>query len=141
MVLVEYRMALAGFAALIILTILQWSVASVVKATAADAIPGKISQNLSHDSFVFRTHRTFMNTLENLPVMLATFVLAIFVGVEADITALCIWAFVFFRSIHMLLYYGIATEKNPSVRSYVFLLGLLTNLILLSFCISGLLST
>ncbi|WP_237742324.1 MAPEG family protein [Gayadomonas joobiniege] len=106
-------------------------VASIAKASQPGAIPGKISEDLSHHSFVFRAHRTFMNTLENLPAMLATFMLAIFVGVEPLFLGIYTLAYVGFRVIHMLLYYLIATEKNPSPRSYFFILGFLSNLSLL----------
>ena len=34
------------------------------------------------------------------------------------------------RLIHMVLYYKIATERNPSPRSYFYLIGMLSNLVL-----------
>jgi hypothetical protein len=37
------------------------------------------------------------------------------------------------RILHMVLYYGIATDKNPSPRSYFFLLGVVANIALLVF--------
>ena len=37
------------------------------------------------------------------------------------------------RILHMALYYAIATEKNPSPRSYFFLLGVVANIALLVF--------
>jgi len=45
--------------------------------------------------------------------------------------ALCIWLYVIARIIHMLLYYGVATEKNPSPRSYFFLIAALANSVML----------
>ncbi|MEC7164145.1 MAG: MAPEG family protein, partial [Pseudomonadota bacterium] len=35
------------------------------------------------------------------------------------------------RLLHMILYYRIATEKNPSPRSYFYAIGLLTTLYLI----------
>jgi uncharacterized MAPEG superfamily protein len=60
--------------------IIQAVVAAQTKASQADAVPGKIDDSLSHSSFVFRSNRTIMNSLENFPVFLGTSFLAIFVG-------------------------------------------------------------
>ena len=54
----------AVYVYLIMLTI-QWIVAAVTKAKQPNAVPGKLDSSLSHDSFVFRAHRTFMNSLRN----------------------------------------------------------------------------
>ena len=69
------ELTLSAYAAvyvyLIMLTI-QWVVAAVTKAKQPNAVPGKLDNSLSHDSFVFRSHRTFMNTLENSPLFLGS---------------------------------------------------------------------
>jgi len=124
-----------GIAFIILLLFVQWSIATKAKSTQKGAIPGKIDSSLGHESFVFRAHRTFMNTLENIPAMLGTCFLAVFIGVNPYWAAAFIWAFVVARIIHMTLYYLIATEKNPSPRSYFFALGLLANLGLFSLCL------
>lgn len=129
-----YREAFWGIWLLLITILIQGMVAAVVKASAPDAIPGKMDTGLSHDSFVFRANRTFLNSLENLPLMLGTSFLAIFIGVSSGWTAVLIWVMAVSRLLHMLLYYQIATEKNPSPRSYFFLLALLANVILLVLC-------
>lgn len=132
-----YTTAFQGIAALIALWLVQWFVASLTKASRPDAVPGKIDDSLSHDSFVFRAHRTFMNSLENLPVMFATAFLAVLVGADPFWTGLLIWVFVVARAVHMVLYYVIATERNPSPRSYFFMIGLAANLALLVFCVTA----
>lgn len=109
----------------------QTLIASVVKAKQPGAIPGKISDSLSHSSFVFRSHRTYQNSLENTPLMLATAFLALFCRADATWTAVFVWAFAIARLVHMTLYYVIATEKNPSPRSYFYLIGVVSNLGLL----------
>ena len=133
-----YLMSFWAIAALILLLFVQWTIATGVKATQKGAVPGKIDSQLSHDSFVFRAHRTYMNTLENVPTMIATMFLAIFVGANPLWTGILIWLFVAARIIHMVLYYAIATEKNPSPRSHFFALGLLANIALFGFCIAAL---
>ncbi|MFT7433792.1 MAG: putative MAPEG superfamily protein [Alphaproteobacteria bacterium] len=109
----------------------QSIVASFVKASSKGHIPGKIDSALSHDSLIFRTYRTFQNSLENVPIMLATCFLAIFAN--ADTSAMCtiVWVYAIARIMHMALYYLIATEKNPSPRSIFFMIGLFANIALL----------
>lgn len=129
-----YGSAFQGIFIIILTWLIQWFVASASKGSQKGAIPGKIDESLSHASFVFRSHRTFMNSLENLPAMLATAFLAILVGANIFWTGILIWVFAVSRIIHMALYYVIATEVNPSPRSYFFMLGLVSNIGLLALC-------
>ncbi|MDW6094575.1 MAPEG family protein [Vibrio rhizosphaerae] len=129
-----YTASFWGILVMLLTWLIQGLVAATSKASQKDAIPGKIDQSLSHDSFVFRSHRTFMNSLENLPIMLGTSFLAILMGTDVFWTGVFIWIFAGARIVHMALYYGIATEVNPSPRSYFFLLGLLSNICLLVLC-------
>ncbi|EWH09347.1 hypothetical protein DS2_13144 [Catenovulum agarivorans DS-2] len=133
-----YLVAFWGLFTIILTWLIQWFVASGSKGAQAGAIPGKIDQNLSHSSFVFRSHRTFMNSIENVPAMLGTSFLAILVGADIFWTGLLVWIFAVSRIIHMLLYYVIATEANPSPRSYFFLIGLASNVGLLGCCAAAL---
>lgn len=112
----------------------QWFVASGARARAPHLIPGKFDESLGHDSFVFRAHRTFMNSIENVPALIGTSFLAIHAGASPLWTGILIWVFALARIIHMVLYYVISTEKNPSPRSYFFLLGLSSNIALLVLC-------
>ena len=109
----------------------QGLIAAAVKAKQPNAIPGQIPEGLDHHSIVFRTSRTHLNSLENLAVFLGSAFLAILVGASPTWTAACIWAYALARLAHMLLYYAIATNKNPSPRSYFYLIGVLANLALL----------
>ncbi len=87
--------------------------------------------DLSHESFVFRSHRTFINSQENLLLMLGTVTVAIAVGMDAAWVAGCVWVYAIARLVHMVLYYIIATEKNPSPRSYFYMIGFVANFVLL----------
>jgi uncharacterized MAPEG superfamily protein len=129
----SYSLALWGIFVILLTVLVQSLVAAGTKASQPGAIPGKIDESLSHSSFVFRSNRTLMNSLENLPVMLGTAFLALFAGVDAMWTGILIWMFALSRILHMALYYAIATEKNPSPRSYFFLLGVVANIALLVF--------
>ena len=129
-----YTMAYWGVLIALVILLVQWLIASGQKAKQPGAVPGKIDDSLSHSSFVFRAHRTLMNSLENNPLMLGTVFLAFFIGTSAFWTGLFIWVFAIARLIHMILYYKIATEKNPSPRSYFFMIGLAANVALLILC-------
>lgn len=130
----SYSLAFWGIFLIIATVIVQSMVAATAKASQKGAIPGKMDESLGHSSFVFRSSRTFMNSLENLPSMLGTSFLAIFVGANIFWTGLLIMIFAAARIIHMVLYYVISTDKNPSPRSYFFLIGLFANIALLVLC-------
>lgn len=133
-----YTHSLWAILVILLTMLIQAIVAMNIKASQPGAIPGKIDPHLSHTSFVFRTHRTFMNTLENSPIMLATCFLAILSGTNVFWTSLLIWTYALARIMHMILYYVIATEKNPSPRSYFFMTGLIANIVLAGFIIAEL---
>ena len=115
----------------LVMLLVQWAVATFSKAKQPNAIPGKIDENLSHDSFVFRAHRTFQNTLENSALFVGTVLFAFLLNVQSPVFAICVWVYLAARVVHMVLYYAISTEKNPSPRTYFFLIGLLANVVML----------
>ena len=127
----SYTLAFTALLLILLTLLVQALVAGTVKARQPGAVPGKIDASLSHGSFVFRAHRTYMNSLENIPLLIGCAFLAIFVGANPLWTGIALSVFALARLFHMLLYYVIATEKNPSPRSYFYLLGLLANVALL----------
>ncbi|MGB2064170.1 MAPEG family protein [Marinomonas gallaica] len=129
-----YGTAFWGIFVILLTWMVQWFIAAGSKGKKADAVPGKIDESLGHKSFTFRAHRTFMNSLENVPAMLGVIFLAILVGADAFWVMICIWSFAVARILHMLMYYAVATNENPSPRSYFFLMGLLSNIALLVLC-------
>ena len=137
--LADYSATHAGLVVILATVLIQQLIASGKKAKAPGAIPGKMDDSLGHDSVVFRTQRTWMNSLENLPAMLGTVFLALFIGANPKWTGILVWVFAIARIIHMVLYYAIATNVNPSPRSWFFVVGFVANLVLLGFCIAALL--
>lgn len=130
MIEVAYSAYLA-FYLYLLMVLVQWMVATLSKAKQPEAVPGKINHELSHGSFVFRAHRTFHNTIENSALFIGTVLFAFVLNYQSLWFAIGVWTYVVARLVHMLLYYGIATEKNPSPRSYFFLIGLLANVFML----------
>lgn len=134
-----YQSGLLGLALLLALVMLQWLIASGKKARQPGAVPGKFPANLNHDDFIFRAWRTHQNSLENLGTMLGGAALAILASANPFWVNLLIWLMVVGRIGHMVLYYAIATNKNPSPRSYLFAVSWLANLALIILSIATLL--
>ena len=127
----QYLLGFWGLLFILFTLLLQTMVATVAHRKQSQYIPGIVNETLGHDSFVFRSHRTFQNSLENVPLMFSMAVLAILVGLNPVWLAATVWTFAIARFIHMVLYYVIATERNPSPRSFFYAIALLSNLVLL----------
>ncbi|WP_045859207.1 MAPEG family protein [Teredinibacter purpureus] len=127
----SYAVTYCGLWLIVATMLLQSLVGAVVKARQPGAIPGRIDPSLSHGSFVFRAHRTFHNSIENVPMMVGTVVLALLVQTGPQWTAIWVWVFAVARIIHMGLFYALSTEKNPSPRSHFYLIGVIANIALL----------
>ena len=104
---------------------LQAVIATGAHRRQSKMVPGIVDPALSHDSFVFRSDRTFRNSLENIAPFFGLSVLAMIAGFSPDRLAIVVWVYALARLLHMILYYRIATEKNPSPRSYFYMIGLL----------------
>ena len=127
----QYLLGFWGLLFILFTLLLQTMVATVAHRKQSQYIPGIVNETLGHDSFVFRSHRTFQNSLENAPLMFSMAILAILVGLNPVWLAATVWTFAIARFIHMVLYYVIATERNPSPRSFFYAIALLSNLVLL----------
>ncbi|PKH02197.1 hypothetical protein CXF72_12915 [Psychromonas sp. MB-3u-54] len=126
-----YDLAFSGLLVVLLTLVVQSFVANMSKARLPNHIPGKIDPALGHESFVYRANRTLENSLENISVFLGSAFLAVLINLDPFWTALTVWVYALARIMHMILYYLISTEKNPSPRSYFYLLGLFANILLL----------
>ena len=73
----QYLLSYWGLLVMVFTMLLQSLIATGAHRKQSQYVPGVVSETLGHDSFVFRSHRTFQNSLENTPMMFATAVLAI----------------------------------------------------------------
>ncbi len=126
-----YITSLIGLWLIMTTITLQAVVATGAHRRQSKVVPGIVDPALSHDSFVFRSDRTFRNSLENIAPFFGLSVLAMIAGFSPDRLATVIWVYALARLLHMILYYRIATEKNPSPRSYFYMIGLLTTFYLI----------
>jgi uncharacterized MAPEG superfamily protein len=127
----NYGVAMWGIWMIVFTALAQTMIATIAHRKQPVYVPGQVDTELGHSSFVFRSHRTFQNTLENLLLMLGPAFLAILSGMDAYWLGILVWVYALARLVHMALYYMIATEKNPSPRSYFFMIGLVSNLVLI----------
>ena len=63
---------------------------------------GVIKPELGQSSFVFRSHRTFQNSLENIIPMFGMVILAMLAGYGSFKLAVVVWIYAIARIIHML---------------------------------------
>lgn len=125
-----YSSSVLGLWVVLTTIIVQAIIASVAHRRQKVYVPGIVDPSLSHSSFVFRSDRTFRNSLENIVPLFGLSILGILTGYDAGRLSIVVWVYAVARIIHGLLYYVIATEKNPSPRSYFYAIGLLATLFL-----------
>ena len=92
---------------------------------------GVMNSSLGQESFLFRSYRVFWNSLENIVPMFGMALLAILSGYDSSTLSAIIWIYALTRVIHMFLYYFIATDKNPSIRTIFYLVGFFATLYLM----------
>ena len=126
-----YTTSLIGLWLVLTTITLQAVIATGAHRRQSKMLPGIVDPALSHDSFVFRSDRTFRNSLENIMPFFGLSVLAMLAGFNAERLAIVVWVYALARLFHMILYYRIATEKNPSPRSYFYMVGLLATFYLI----------
>ena len=84
---------------------------------------GVIDPSLGQESLFFRAYRTFWNSMENIVPLFGMAILALL--------SIVVWTYAIARVFHMILYYMVATDKNPSVRSIFFGIGFLATFYLI----------
>lgn len=123
-----YNFTLWGMWLIFVTIVAQAMIATVAHRKQTQYVPGIVDDKLSHESFVFRSHRTIQNSLENIVQFIVPAILAMLVGANEGWLSGLVWTYAIARLIHMVLYYAIATEKNPSPRSYFYIIGLFANI-------------
>lgn len=130
--LVDYQSVFLGLWLILATIIVQAMVAIRVHRRQKGGYKvGVIKPELGQSSIVFRTHRTFQNSLENITPLLGMAIIAALIGYSSFKLSIIVWVYAVARIIHMILYYKIATDKNPSPRSIFWAVGFLTNFYLM----------
>ena len=92
---------------------------------------GVIDPSLGQESLFFRAYRTFWNSMENIVPVLGMALIAQVSGYSATKLSIILWTYAIARVFHMILYYMVATDQNPSVRSIFFGIGFLATFYLI----------
>jgi len=130
--LVDYQSVFLGLWLILATIIVQAMVAIRVHRRQKGGYKvGVIKPELGQSSIVFRAHRTFQNSLENITPLLGMAIIAALIGYSSFKLSIIVWVYAIARIIHMILYYKIATDKNPSPRSIFWAVGFLTNFYLM----------
>lgn len=127
-----YPTAILGLWLILSTIIVQAMVAIRVHRAQKKYNVGVIDPSLGQSSIVFRAHRTFQNSIENIIPFFGLVILAMFAnyGAEGKLANI-VWVYAIARIIHMVLYYAIATNKNPSIRSIFWAAGFLVTVYLM----------
>lgn len=128
--LATYSFTIWGLWLILMTVFIQYSVAAIAHRKQKHYVPGIVDDKLSHESFVFRSHRTFLNSHENLLMMFGPTLLGMLVGMDAYWLGMLVWVYAIARILHMALYYVTNTANNPSPRSYFYLVGSGANFVL-----------
>ena len=84
---------------------------------------GVIDASLGQQSFLFRSYRTFWNSVENVVLIFPLVIIGILTDYDSNRLGIITWVYAVSRIGHMLVYYLIATDRNPSLRSVFWLFG------------------
>jgi len=84
---------------------------------------GVIDVSLGQQSFLFRSYRAFWNSVENVVLIFPLVIVGILIDYDSNRLGIITWVYAVSRIGHMLVYYFIATDRNPSLRSVFWLFG------------------
>ena len=84
---------------------------------------GVIDASLGQQSFLFRSYRTFWNSVENVVLIFPLVIIGILTDYDSNRLGIITWVYAVSRIGHMLVYYLIATDRNPSLRSVFWFFG------------------
>ena len=127
-----YQYSLLGLWLILVTIIIQAMIAvRFHRRQEGGYMPGMLKASLDQSSIVFRTHRTYQNSLENIVPLLGMAFIGMLCGYGALKLSIIIWVYAVARILHMVLYYKIETKKNPSPRSIFWAVGFLANFYLM----------
>ena len=84
---------------------------------------GVVDASLGQQSFLFRSYRAFWNSVENVVLIIPLVIVGILIDYDSNRLGIITWVYAVSRIGHMLVYYFIATDRNPSLRSVFWLFG------------------
>ncbi len=123
-----YGAGLAGLAVLVLIVLVQSLMVGIAK-PAAGLTPGDQPKG-DYESLIYRTHRVHQNSVEALVPFAATALAAILIGVIPWLVNVAVWLHVLLRLGFWVVYRQNVGKPVNGLRSMVFALGWLLNVIL-----------
>ena len=120
-----YNVVYIGLWLILSTIVIQFFVVTWLHRTQKRYKVGYIDPELGQASLLFRAHRTFWNSIENIIPMFGMSLIAILAEYDPKKLSILVWLYAIMRILHMIIYYKIATEKNPSLRSIPWAIGFL----------------
>ncbi len=127
--LAAYNPALVALTILCLAVLIQSFLAGILGLAGGEETPG-LPLKGNHEKFSFRTIRTYGNSTENLPAFATTLILAIIAGVGAALVNWLAILHVAFRIVYWAVYYRGVGKVGGGVRTIVYVLGLIANILL-----------
>ena len=124
--LIPYYPSLMALLILCLAILVQSFIAGAIGLGKSAEVPG-IPLKGNHADFSFRTLRTFHNSIENLPVFIATLGIAIIAGAPVAWVNGLASLYVVLRLIYWAVYYSGIGKVEAGPRTIVFVLGFFTN--------------
>ncbi len=119
----EYGSAFVALWFILFTIVFQFIVAVLAHRMQKGYRVGVVDPSLTQESFFFRAHRTFWNSLENIIPLMGLALLAVLAGYDPKRLATITWIYAISRVFYTITYYLIVTERNPSLRSVFYLIG------------------
>lgn len=127
--LAAYQTALVALTILCLAVLAQSFLAGILGLAGGEETAGMPLKG-DHGKLSFRALRTYGNSTENLPAFATTLILAIITGVSAVLVNWLAILHVAFRLAYWAIYYRGIGKIGGGIRTIVYVLGLITNIIL-----------
>ncbi|WP_262694721.1 MAPEG family protein [Kordiimonas aquimaris] len=128
--LAAYQTALLVLAALCLIVLLQSFLGAPLAFIKNEQVPGAPLQG-DHALFSFRVLRTYANSVESLPAFGFPVLLAVLVGVDAEMVNLLAVIHLVFRLAFWAVYYAGIGKPAGGPRTLCYVGGLLSNVVLI----------
>ena len=110
-----YQIVFIGLWLILTTIVLQAMIMVGAHRAEKDYKVGKIDPDLGQESFFFRSHRAFWNSLENIIPFLGMSIVAILSGYSSFKLGIVVWIYAISRIIHTVSYTHLTLPTNPEV--------------------------
>jgi len=128
--LAQYHVSLCLISVLILIALIQNFLCAPFAFLKEEQLPG-IPTKGDHALFSFRVIRTYQNSVENLPLILGTVLLGIIANIASGSLNWLVAIYVLARIAFWAIYYSGIGKAAGGPRTMAYVIGLITNIILI----------